>query len=44
MLTQENYFDDKEYISNSSLSNFISYDDRGSRILTIDDFEMFYFE
>lgn len=36
MLKQDNYFQDTEYISNSQLRNFVSYNKWGQRILTPD--------
>lgn len=37
-LTQENYYEDKTHISNSMLSDFVTYDDYGTRIYTPDYF------
>lgn len=38
MLTKENYYNDKEFISHSMLCDFVTYDDYGHRIYTPDYF------
>ena len=38
MLTNENYYDDKSYLSSSALSNYVKFDNYGNPIYSFQDF------